>query len=38
MTDVTGLDERTRTELEAAAFRTLVAHFRARIPRCRTST
>lgn len=23
------LDERTRTELEAAAFRTLVAHFRA---------
>jgi uncharacterized protein len=29
MTDVTGLDERTRTELEAAAFRTLVEHFRA---------
>jgi hypothetical protein len=24
-----GLDERTRTELEAAAFRTLVEHFRA---------
>jgi hypothetical protein len=29
MTEVTGLDERTRTELEAAAFRTLVEHFRA---------
>ena len=29
MTDVKGLDERTRTELEAAAFRTLVEHFRA---------
>jgi hypothetical protein len=29
MTDVEGLDERTRTELEAAAFRTLVEHFRA---------
>jgi hypothetical protein len=29
MVDVRGLDERTRTELEAAAFRTLVAHFRA---------
>jgi hypothetical protein len=28
MSDVT-LDERTRTELEAAAFRTLVEHFRA---------
>jgi uncharacterized protein len=24
-----GLDERTRTELEAAAFRTLIEHFRA---------
>ncbi|HEX5796323.1 MAG TPA: DUF1244 domain-containing protein, partial [Geminicoccaceae bacterium] len=29
MPDAPGLDERTRTELEAAAFRTLVAHFRA---------
>ena len=29
MTDNAGLDERTRTELEAAAFRTLVEHFRA---------
>jgi hypothetical protein len=29
MTEVTALDERTRTELEAAAFRTLVEHFRA---------
>ena len=29
MPDVPDLDERTRTELEAAAFRTLVAHFRA---------
>jgi hypothetical protein len=29
MTDSAGLDERTRTELEAAAFRTLVEHFRA---------
>jgi len=29
MTDDAGLDERTRTELEAAAFRTLVEHFRA---------
>jgi hypothetical protein len=29
MVDIPGLDERTRTELEAAAFRTLVAHFRA---------
>ena len=29
MPDTLGLDERTRTELEAAAFRTLVAHFRA---------
>ena len=29
MPDVLSLDERTRTELEAAAFRTLVAHFRA---------
>ena len=29
MTDVEGLDERARTELEAAAFRTLVEHFRA---------
>jgi uncharacterized protein len=28
MTDVVRLDERTRTELEAAAFRTLVEHFR----------
>jgi hypothetical protein len=26
---IEGLDERTRTELEAAAFRTLVEHFRA---------
>jgi uncharacterized protein len=30
MTEIAGLDERTRTELEAAAFRTLVAHLRAR--------
>ena len=29
MPDAPSLDERTRTELEAAAFRTLVAHFRA---------
>jgi hypothetical protein len=29
MSDVERLDERTRTELEAAAFRTLVEHFRA---------
>jgi hypothetical protein len=29
MTDLKRLDERTRTELEAAAFRTLVEHFRA---------
>ena len=29
MSDVPGLDGRTRTELEAAAFRTLVEHFRA---------
>ncbi len=29
MTDHQGLDERTRTELEAAAFRTLVEHLRA---------
>lgn len=29
MVEVRGLDERTRTELEAAAFRTLVEHFRA---------
>jgi uncharacterized protein len=29
MPDTPGLDERTRTELEAAAFRTLVEHFRA---------
>jgi hypothetical protein len=29
MTDAPRLDERTRTELEAAAFRTLVEHFRA---------
>ncbi len=29
MTENAGLDERTRTELEAAAFRTLVEHFRA---------
>ena len=29
MTDVEELNERTRTELEAAAFRTLVEHFRA---------
>jgi hypothetical protein len=29
MSDVEGLDQRTRTELEAAAFRTLVGHFRA---------
>ena len=28
MTEVKRLDERTRTELEAAAFRTLVEHFR----------
>ena len=28
MSDVEGLDQRTRTELEAAAFRTLVEHFR----------
>ena len=29
MPDILSLDERTRTELEAAAFRTLVAHLRA---------
>jgi hypothetical protein len=29
MSDDVTLDERTRTELEAAAFRTLVEHFRA---------
>src|ERR671911_1491166 len=29
MPDTLSLDERTRTELEAAAFRTLVGHFRA---------
>jgi len=29
MTESKGLDERTRTELEAAAFRTLVEHLRA---------
>jgi hypothetical protein len=29
MPDTPRLDERTRTEVEAAAFRTLVAHFRA---------
>ena len=29
MTDTAGLDEPTRTELEAAAFRTLVEHLRA---------
>ena len=29
MTDIPGLDERARTELEAAAFRTLVGHLRA---------
>jgi uncharacterized protein len=29
MVDVQGLDKRMRTELEAAAFRTLVEHFRA---------
>jgi uncharacterized protein len=29
MPETPRLDERTRTELEAAAFRTLVAHFRA---------
>jgi uncharacterized protein len=29
MSDVEELDERTRTDLEAAAFRTLVEHFRA---------
>jgi hypothetical protein len=29
MPDIRGLDERARTELEAAAFRTLVAHLRA---------
>ena len=29
MGDIADLDERTRTELEAAAFRTLVQHFRA---------
>ena len=29
MPDTLSLDERTRTELEAAAFRTLLAHFRA---------
>ena len=29
MAGIADLDERTRTELEAAAFRTLVEHFRA---------
>ena len=29
MADIADLDDRTRTELEAAAFRTLVEHFRA---------
>jgi hypothetical protein len=29
MADIADLDERARTELEAAAFRTLIAHFRA---------
>jgi uncharacterized protein len=29
MTEIRGLDERTRIELEAAAFRTLVEHLRA---------
>ena len=29
MADIADLDERTRTELEAAAFRTLVEHLRA---------
>ncbi|MEM7025314.1 MAG: DUF1244 domain-containing protein [Pseudomonadota bacterium] len=29
MTDNAGLDERAQTDLEAAAFRTLVAHLRA---------
>src|SRR5918995_6379980 len=29
MPDTLSMDERTRTELEAAAFRTLVEHFRA---------
>jgi hypothetical protein len=29
MTEIRGLDEPTRTELEAAAFRTLVEHLRA---------
>ena len=29
MADIADLDERTRTELEAAAFRTLLEHFRA---------
>jgi hypothetical protein len=29
MAEIADLDERTRTELEAAAFRTLVEHFRA---------
>jgi uncharacterized protein len=29
MAELADLDERTRTELEAAAFRTLVEHFRA---------
>ena len=29
MADIADLDERTRTELEAAAFRTLIEHFRA---------
>ena len=29
MADIADLDQRTRTELEAAAFRTLVEHFRA---------
>ncbi len=30
MTDIQSLDEQTRIELEAAAFRTLVAHLRER--------
>ena len=29
MADIAQLDERTRTEIEAAAFRTLIQHFRA---------
>lgn len=30
MSDIQSLDEKTQTELEAAAFRTLVAHLRER--------